>query len=108
LLATGRPVEAIPPLEAAARLQPAEAGAQFALGNALSQAGDLQQAEEHFRRALELRPAYPEAEFNLGLVLIRQNRPAEAQACWEAAVRMDPNFTPAREALALLRGAPGP
>jgi hypothetical protein len=42
----------------------------------------------------------------LGMILMQLNRPDEARPRFEAALAIDPNFAPAREALAKLAGLP--
>ncbi len=60
------------------------------LGVVLRDRGRLDEAIEHYRRALELRPEYPEAHNNLGLVLSAIGRHEEAIAEFREALRLRP------------------
>lgn len=48
--------------------------------------GKLEEAERHYRRAIELRPAFPEAHNNLGQLLAKANRLEEAVREFDAAL----------------------
>ncbi len=45
------------------------------LGNALTNAGRIQEALVQYQEALRLNPGYPEAHNNLGIVLVRMGHP---------------------------------
>ena len=62
--------------------------------------GDLAQAEERFRAALERRPRYAAACSNLGMVLVEQRRLAEGLGFLARAVEMDEAHAGARVNLA--------
>ncbi|MDE2491069.1 MAG: tetratricopeptide repeat protein [Elusimicrobia bacterium] len=61
LLARGRTSEAIPELEAAARLEPSRAASRLNLGNAYLSAGRVKEAAAQFREALKDDPGDPTA-----------------------------------------------
>lgn len=75
----------------------------FLWGDALAQAGDDNQAVLRYRDALVYRPDDPELHTSLGMALARVNQLQQAQSEFEAAVRLDPNFEPAKRALAALQ-----
>jgi len=62
------------------------------LGYTLTQAGKLDEAMEHFERALRIRPDYPEAHNNLGVALTRAGRTQEAISHFEQALRLKPHY----------------
>jgi tetratricopeptide (TPR) repeat protein len=57
-------------LEAAVRLEPANAEGWYQLGLIQGQIGDFSEAEATFRRAIQLKPELAEAHYSLGLTLI--------------------------------------
>jgi tetratricopeptide (TPR) repeat protein len=61
------------------------------LGMALSDAGKLDLAETHLRRAVELSPDFANALVALGIALARQQRDTEAKTFLERAVALEPN-----------------
>jgi spermidine synthase len=65
LMETRRYAEAVPLLRLAAGLMPEDAGAQNDLGVALASLGEVNQAVEHFSRAVTLEPDFVEAQQNL-------------------------------------------
>ena len=80
------------------------------MGTALESGGRFQQAEGHFKRALELRPDYVTAQRNLGSVLLKQQRFAESEALLRKVLKSTPDDP---KALAILgealqgQGRPG-
>lgn len=72
--------------------------------DALADAGNLEQAVPRYRDALAYRPADPALHTILGVGLLRLGHLKEAQSELEAAVRIDPNYQPAKQALAAIRG----
>lgn len=58
----------------------------------MQQAGDLDQAERLYRKALSFRPAWLEALNNLGNVLQSRGRLVEAENCYREALALEPNF----------------
>jgi tetratricopeptide (TPR) repeat protein len=63
-----------------------QAATETNLGVALHMDGKLQQAEAHYRRALELQPDYASAYVNLGMALTELQRPEEAIAAYTRAL----------------------
>jgi Flp pilus assembly protein TadD len=66
------------------------------LGTALAEAGRLEEAIDHHRRALEIRPSYGPAQNNLGIALQRLGRFEEAITHLQWAVEIDPGSSAAR------------
>ena len=103
LLATRqRPAEAIPHLEAALRLDPAQSAARFYLGTVLVQRGErLPEATALLEEAVRQQPDSAIARFNLGTAyLAAGNRLPDAIAQFTAAVQLDPQFADAHFNLA--------
>lgn len=63
---------------------------------------DFAAALAHYEAAATLNPQHPGAENACGRMLVKLARPAEARARFEAALRLDPDFAPAKRALAQL------
>ena len=85
--------------------QPENMRAQLNLGTALTEAGRLEEAREHFATAVQLFPNNAEAHYGFGNILLRLNQPAEAVEQHAAAVRLKPDYAEAHYVLgtALLR-----
>ena len=73
-------------------------------GEGIGDGGDLEEALQAFRRAVELEPAYGGGWLSLGGALERDNRIEEAIRAYEQAALADPNNrTFVRERVLLLR-----
>ncbi len=70
------------------------------LGNALSDAGRLPEAEEQYKEALLLNPGYPEAHNNLGIVFAKTGRLSAAIDQFEQALKLCPDLASAQGNLA--------
>lgn len=70
--------------------QPANAGALNDLANLLVEAGELQEAEETYRRAMALAPELAEPPFNLALLLSATDQPREARRLLQALLEQHP------------------
>ena len=79
--------------------QPDNTRAQMNFATALSSAGRLEAAGEHFAAAARLTPGFAEAHYSLADVLLRLKRPAEAQAAAEQAVQLKPDYAEAHYVL---------
>jgi tetratricopeptide (TPR) repeat protein len=86
---------AVDSLQGAAALLPNDADVFANLGNALHNAGRLDEAIASCRRALVIDPKSVEALNNLGNALMNSGRPAEAVECYARAIRLRPSFAPA-------------
>ncbi len=64
--------------------------AHYNFGIVLSEAGDTDQAIDHYRQAVALRSDYAEAHYNLGRLLVEQGRLDDAIAHYEKAVDINP------------------
>jgi len=72
----------------------------FLWGDQFAKAGEFERAAARYREALVYRAADAELHMSLGAALARLHRLAEAGSEFQAALRIDPNFQPARQALA--------
>lgn len=61
----------------------------------------MDEAVEHFMKAIELKPDYPEAHNSLGSILVDENRLQEAIEHIKQALRLNPNYVDAYYNLAL-------
>ena len=65
------------------------------LGNALKHQGKVEEAIEHFNRALQINPGYAKAHNNLGTALAKQGKTDEAIKHFGFALYIDPNYAAA-------------
>ncbi len=72
-------------------------------GDDFAQSGNFEQAALRYREALGERPDDAELHTSLGEALAQLARLTEAQAEFEAALRINPNFQPAKRALAAIQ-----
>ncbi|MCX6816270.1 MAG: tetratricopeptide repeat protein [Candidatus Beckwithbacteria bacterium] len=77
---------------AAERTSPTSPQNQNNLGDLYGRRGDLQQAEWHFKRAIELNPNYADAMHNLANVYVREGRYEEAIKWYEEALKNKPSL----------------
>ncbi len=70
---------------------PGNARVHMGLGNALSEAGQLDRAIESYREALRIRPDYAEAHNNLGKALTAMRLMPEAIAHYREALKLKPD-----------------
>jgi tetratricopeptide (TPR) repeat protein len=71
-------------------IDPANAGADYVLGELARQAQDLPAAVQHFSKATELDPNFADAYLGLGMALLAEKKYPEAVAPLEKAVKMQP------------------
>jgi tetratricopeptide (TPR) repeat protein len=90
LAQTGRIKEALPHLDAAARLLPEDAAARTNLANALRLSGDLRRAIDEAREAVRLDGEDPDYPFNLGVILRDAGDIPGAIEAFEEAARRAP------------------
>jgi len=102
LRVAGRSDEAIPLLQQAVLLDPANATARHELGSCLLDRGELSEAANHLATAVRLEPNRALSHFHLGLVLSRQGKAAEAIAAHRAAVALAPRLADAHYELGVL------
>jgi len=72
-------------------IDPANAGAEYVLGELARQAGDFDEAIAHFRKATQFDPNFGDAYLGLGVSLSAQRKFAEAVAPLEMAVKLEPS-----------------
>jgi tetratricopeptide (TPR) repeat protein len=71
-------------------IDPANAGAEYVLGELARQAQDLPEAVKHFSKATELDPNFSDAYLGLGMALLADKKYPEAVAPLEKAVKLQP------------------
>ena len=71
-------------------IDPANAGAEYVLGELARQAQDLPEAVKHFSKATELETNFADAYLGLGMSFLAQKNYAEAVAPLEKAVKLQP------------------
>ncbi len=69
-------------------------------GDELSDAGEREQAAQHYREALAFRPDDPDLHFQLAASLAQLGRLSEAKAEYETVLRLRPDAPDAKQALA--------
>jgi len=72
------------------KIDPANAGAEYVLGEIARQAGDFDEAIQHFTKATQLDPNFGDAYLGLGVSLSSEKKYAEAVAPLEMAVKLQP------------------
>ncbi|WP_455202321.1 tetratricopeptide repeat protein [Kaarinaea lacus] len=72
------------------------------LGIAYARTGELEKAEENFKKALEVSKQHPVAHNELGLIYRKTGRYVEARQLYETLLTMYPDFLPARKNLGVL------
>jgi tetratricopeptide (TPR) repeat protein len=65
------------------------------LGLLLSNKGRIEEAMEHYHKAIQINPNFSEAQFNLGLALAAQGRFDEAIENYHKAIQINPDFSEA-------------
>ena len=93
--ASGRPAEALPHLERAARLKTNFPSIQGHLGVVYSQLGRHEEALRSFREALDRNPNDVEIRTNFGVALVSVGRYDEAITEYERALAVSPRYVPA-------------
>jgi tetratricopeptide (TPR) repeat protein len=82
--------EAEKEFKAAVAANPADSNAEYELGEVALSRSDLQNAFQHYSRALQLRPHFVEAQIGLGKVLTAMSEPRKALDYLLEAERSDP------------------
>jgi predicted O-linked N-acetylglucosamine transferase (SPINDLY family) len=100
--ARGRPDEAIPLFQQAAKLAPQDAAIYNLAGAAFVQLHDGGQAVAILEQALKLNAFFPDAYNNLGKAYLLQKNEEQAMACFREAIHLKPSFVEAINNLALL------
>jgi Flp pilus assembly protein TadD len=106
LAAEGRFFEAIPDYQRVLVDEPSHAPAHLSLGTALIATGSIASGLAHYRDAERLAPNDPLVAFVIGRALLAHGDADEGREELRRALRLDPQFEPARRALAASE-APG-
>jgi Tfp pilus assembly protein PilF len=93
LLWEGQNEAALPYLHEALRRGSGNARIPMLIGQIYLQAGNLDDAEQYIRKALDWNPSYADAWSELGGVYEARNQNAQALACFEKALALDPGLT---------------
>lgn len=81
-------------------IDPANAGAEYVLGELARQGQDMPEAVRRFTKATQLNPNFADAYLGLGMSLLTQKQYADAVAPLQAAVKMQPENPAAHYSLA--------
>ncbi len=76
--------------------------AESYLGSYLANAGRLEEARGHLRRAVEIKPSYCDGRYKLGVILDRLGRADEAEAQYQQVLAMAPEYPHAHLGLAVI------
>ncbi len=76
----------------------------LAIASELRSMGRLDEAEEHYKKAIALDPKYEVTYFNYANLLVDMNRIAEAKMMYEKALEIEPELNAAKEELEKLNG----
>jgi tetratricopeptide (TPR) repeat protein len=76
----------------------------LAIASQLKTLGRLDEAAEHYKRAIELDPEYEVTYFNYANLLVEMKRVAEAKMMYEKALEIEPELEAAQEELDRLNG----
>ena len=76
----------------------------LAIASQLKTLGRLDEAAEHYKRAIELDPEYEVTYFNYANLLVEMKRIAEAKMMYEKALEIEPELEAAQEELDRLNG----
>ena len=104
LLQLGRPQDAIPVLEHAAKIAPADADTQNDLAITFANLGRREEAIAGYRALIKLRPGAAASHDTLGALLCDLGRFEEAEPEFRRALEIDPNYVPARVNLGFAYG----
>ncbi len=92
LLRNKRPADAVIVLKEAADLKPAELRPQLFYAQSLFDAGDYEQAEQHFRASLGIEPKSALANLGIARALLKQNKLSDSAPFFRTAASLDPNY----------------
>jgi len=73
------------------QLDPRNGNAAYEIGEMYRRAGDYDQAQKLFQRALELYPDFEEAQLGLAAVFMAQQKPEQAEQHLKAAIALNKN-----------------
>ena len=76
----------------------------LAIASQLKALGRLDEAADHYKRAIELDPEYEVTYFNYANLLVEMKRVAEAKMMYEKALKIEPGLEAAQEELDKLNG----
>jgi tetratricopeptide (TPR) repeat protein len=104
LALTGHDDQAIAEYQKALAIAPGLASAHVNLAAVLVRQGKIDEAIDQLTQALAADARQPAWHVELAHLLVERGRIADARTHLQAALAIDPNFTPARQALAALSG----
>lgn len=102
----GRREEGAPHLARAVELAPADLLAAEEYGVWLAEQGQPEEALPWLQRVVRLVPLWPEAHLNLGMAQRALHQEADAARSFTEALRLNPDYTKARQQLALMQDGP--
>jgi tetratricopeptide (TPR) repeat protein len=96
---TGRCSDALPPMQHAATLLPADADTHYNLGTTLHELTRLDEAIISYRKALQIEPNLAEAHSNMGAIQQHRGQLEEALASYRRALAINPDYAQAHSNL---------
>ncbi|MEX2117715.1 MAG: tetratricopeptide repeat protein [Bacteroidota bacterium] len=106
-LARGDVRQGGPLVEKAVQLDSLSSRAHHHFGWALSLAGQIDRAEEEFRKSIDLHPSYWQAHFALAQVPLRRQQPAEAITRLQKLLAANPDMLAVYQSIAQIYGQMG-
>ena len=102
MLQVGRNEEARTEALLTIKLDPNFPQAYYNLANSFALKGELAQAIQNYRKAVQFKPDYPEAHYNLGVCLIKSGEKLLAVTQFREALKWRPDYQEARAQLDIL------
>jgi tetratricopeptide (TPR) repeat protein len=104
----GKRDEAIKHFNEAVTSAPDYAAAWNNYGTAMQKMGRTNESQQYFQKAVDLDTNYWQAHYNLGTAYLDRKQLPEAQAEFNTVLRLQPEFSPAKAALARINKQEAP
>ncbi|OGC45472.1 hypothetical protein A2V49_02905 [candidate division WWE3 bacterium RBG_19FT_COMBO_34_6] len=87
----------------ALKIDPNYTDAMHNMANTFLNMGDLDNAEKLYKRSVEITPGLYQSYYKLGVIYLARNMPDQAKLFFNKTLELQPNFTPATQALQTLQ-----